>query len=106
LDHFPIIEIPNKITNHVYYTLINPEKITMGYIDLTRWFSKKSSWRNEYIMVAYHFDTNYIRALLIKKQKRSYNNRSMGETSQWFQESGSYSKNLCNRQWEVQRSDR
>ena len=61
LDHFPIIEIPNERTNYAYYTLIDPEEVTAGCIDLTERVPKRLSRGNEYIMVAYHFNTNYIR---------------------------------------------
>ena len=69
MDYFPITKIPNKRTNHAYYALIDLEEITIGYINLIERFPKRLSQRNEYIIVAYYFDANYIRVLLIKTEE-------------------------------------
>ena len=66
LDHFLLSEVLNTRTNYIYYTIINLKEMVIGYIDLTGWFLKKLSYSNEYIIVAYYFDTNHIRVLLIK----------------------------------------
>ena len=43
----------------------------MTYIDLTRQFPKQSSRDNEYILVSYHYDSNYILGIPIKNRKGS-----------------------------------
>ena len=55
----------------LYYTLINPSKSSIGYIDITGRFLKRSSHGNEYILVEYHYDGNYIHGILIKNRKGS-----------------------------------
>ena len=60
LDHFLISEVPNTRTNYVYYTIIDLEEVVTWYMDLTGYFPRRSSCSNEYIMVAYYFDTNHI----------------------------------------------
>ena len=69
LDQFPLSEIPNVKTHHVCYVLVDPHKIATGYMDLTGRFPRRSSRGNEYILVAYHFDANYIKGVPIKNRR-------------------------------------
>ena len=69
LDHFPMSKVPNTRTNYIYYAIIDPEEVIIGYMDLTRYFPRRLSRSNEYIIVAYYFDTNHIRVLLIKNHR-------------------------------------
>ena len=66
IDNFLISETSNKRTNNVCYAVIDPGEFTIGYMDLTGRFPKKFSWGNQYIMIAYHYDANHIRAIPIK----------------------------------------
>ena len=70
-DAFPLSDVPNTRTNDVCYSIINPQEITTGYMDLTGRFPKRSSRGNEYILVGYHFDANHIRGIPIKNRKGS-----------------------------------
>ena len=69
MDYFFTLDKPNERTNHICYTLVDPEEIATGYMDLTGRFPKKLSWGNEYIIIIYHFDGNHIRALPIKNRR-------------------------------------
>ena len=57
-DYFPKLETPNVRTHHVCYALIDLVQHATGYMDLTGRFPKKSSSRNEHVLVGYHFDAN------------------------------------------------
>jgi len=59
-DYIPMSETPNIRTNKVYYAIINPIEISTVCVDLTGWFLKRSSRGNEYILVGYYFDSNFI----------------------------------------------
>ena len=67
-DLFPMLEFPNTKTHYVCYVLLNPQEIATGYMDLTGRFPKRSSQGNEYILVAYHYNTNLIKAIPIKNR--------------------------------------
>ena len=41
----------------------------MEYIDLIGWFLKRLSQGNKHIMVGYHYDPNYILAILLKNRR-------------------------------------
>ena len=68
-DSFPISDIPNIKTNNVCYILVNPQEIATGYLDLTGRFPRRSSRGNEYILVAYHYDANLIKAIPLKNRR-------------------------------------
>ena len=59
-DVFPTSPSPNIKTNQVAYVLINREEISTAYQDLTGRFPIRSARGNEYVMIGYHFDANYI----------------------------------------------
>ena len=69
MNHFPTSDILNERTNHICYVLVDLEEISTRYMDLIGRFPKKSSQGNKYIMIAYYFDGNHIRALPIKNRK-------------------------------------
>ena len=68
-DHFPPSSVPNTCTNEVAYIIINKKEVCTAYTDLTGRFPMKSSQGNEYILVAYHYDANYIHGIPIKNRK-------------------------------------
>ena len=59
-DFFPPSPAPNVKTNQVAYVLIDRKEISTAYHDLTGRFPIRSSQGNEYVMIGYHFDANYI----------------------------------------------
>ena len=59
-DFFPPPPAPNVKTNQVAYVLIDRKEISTAYHDLTGRFPIRSSQGNEYVMIGYHFDANYI----------------------------------------------
>ena len=69
-DAFPQSESLNVKTHNVCYTIVNPQEIATRYLDLTGRFPKRSSRGNEYILIAYHFDSNLIKAIPIKNRRR------------------------------------
>ena len=69
-DYFPPSDIPNVKTNAVYYALVQPEHVSIAYIDLMGRFPKKKSSRgNEYILVRYYHDGNCILGIPIKNRR-------------------------------------
>ena len=68
-DLFPTPPNPNEKCNQVAYVLINREDLTAAYQDLTGRFPCKSSSGNEYILVAYHYDANFIMGYPVKDRK-------------------------------------
>ena len=70
-DYFPSSDSPNTKTNEVCYALIDMESESVGYMDLTGRFPKRSSRGNQYILVAYHYDGNYIHGEAVKNRKGS-----------------------------------
>ena len=67
-NYFPISKQPNVKLNQVYYALIDLQFIVTEYIDLTGCFLKRSLQGNKYILVGYHFDSNYIHSIPIKSR--------------------------------------
>ena len=70
-DYFPTSDLPNEKINEVCYALIDIEKESIGYMDLTGHFTKWLAWGNKYIFVAYYFNRNYICSNLVKNRKGS-----------------------------------
>ena len=58
----------NTRVNHVYYAIVDLNETIVEYLDLTECFPKQSSRGNQYIMVSYYYDTNYIRVIPIKNR--------------------------------------
>ena len=67
-DFFPLSPIPNTCTNQVIYLLIRDKDLHPAYQDLTGRFPIKSSRGNEYILVGYHYDGNYIHGIPVKNR--------------------------------------
>jgi hypothetical protein len=66
-DHFPPFNSAYNKTHDACYSLFaTTEK---GFMDLTGRFPYKSSRGNEYILIAYHFDSNAILGLPIKNRQ-------------------------------------
>ena len=61
-DFFPISPAPNTKSNKVAYVVIDRNEMNTAYQDLTGRFPILSARGNEYIMIGYHFDANYIMA--------------------------------------------
>ena len=76
-DAFPPSEAPNTRTNAIYYKICSMAPKHLAYTDLTGRFPYRSSRGNQYIMVAYSYDSNAILA-------KAINNRSASSiTSAW-----------------------
>ena len=59
-DSFPTSQNPNVKTNNVAYMIIDQDELSTAYTDLVGQFPCRSSSGNNYMMVAYHYDGNYI----------------------------------------------
>ena len=70
-DSFLVSPFPNIKTHDVAYMIINREDISVAYTYLTGMFPFKSSHGTEYIIVAYHYDDNFITAEELKIEKQS-----------------------------------
>ena len=68
-DSFPSSPSPNIKTNDVVYMVTNKDEISTAYTDLTGRFPCKSSSGNEYVMVAYHYDSNLVMGRALKNRK-------------------------------------
>ena len=69
MDYFPASDTPNKRTNMVVYSLVGNNKSGKAYIDLTGRFPFISKRGNQYILVAYNYDGNYISAEVVKNRE-------------------------------------
>ena len=67
-DAFPQYNVPNVKTNDVVYQIIDPRKMDKAYIDLAGQFPYMSRQGNQYILVGYHYDGNYIAATPLKRR--------------------------------------
>ena len=47
-------------TNAVIYSIFEQNYNNVGYTDLTGWFTYRPQKGNQYILIAYHEDVNYI----------------------------------------------
>ena len=70
-DHFLLPDSSNVKSNTACHSLIDPSKSNTGYIDLVGRFLKRSSCGNEYTLVGYHYDCNYIHYIPVKNRKGS-----------------------------------
>jgi len=52
----------------VCYAIVDPSKFTIGYMDLTGRFPRRSSRGNEYILVGYYYDANHIKGIPINNR--------------------------------------
>ena len=67
-NSFPTSPSPNIKTNNVAYMIINRDDVCTAYIDLIWIFSCQSIGGNQYLLVAYHYDGNYIVAQPLKNR--------------------------------------
>ena len=67
-DYFPMPNEPNVKCKEVCYALYEASDFT-GYMDLTGRFPKISSSGNQYILIDYHYNANYVYAALIKNRR-------------------------------------
>ena len=67
-NFFLLSELSDLKTNKVCSTIIDSQT-DIAYMDLTGRSLCKSSRSNKYIVVDYHYDVNYIRAIPIKNRK-------------------------------------
>ena len=70
-DFFPQTDKPKPRTHHSIYAMLPTTDITVGYQDLTGRFPQRSSRGNEYILVGYHSDGNYIHGIPVKNRTAS-----------------------------------
>ena len=69
MDSFSTSDKLSVRVNHVCYTIVDPNKTIIWYIDLIGRFSKRSSRGNQYIIVGYYCNANHIRAIPIKTRQ-------------------------------------
>ena len=67
-DIFHISNDPNIKIHEGTYTLINKNTTRTSYHDLTGRFPKKSTQRNEYVMIGYHYDASFIIGIQVKNR--------------------------------------
>ena len=70
-DAFPTSPVPNVKTNDVIYALVPDNDVIGAAFDLTGRFPQRSSSGNQYVLVGYHFDANYIAGVPIKSRAAS-----------------------------------
>mgnify|MGYP003330606412 CR=1 FL=1 len=87
-DFFSTSDQPNTKSNQVCFALIDPTNVAMGYMDLTGRFPKKSSRGNQYILVGYHYDANYIHGIPIKNRKGQSIGDAWMELNNMFKKAG------------------
>ena len=67
-DFFPVPDSPNVKTHDLIFAMVDARKLDTASIDLTGKFPYISRRGNQYILVGYHYDANYIAAVPIKKR--------------------------------------
>ena len=67
-DHFPESSTPNTKNHQVTYIVIDKDKLNTAYQDLTGRFPIQSTQGNEYVLIGYHYKSNYIIAHPVKKR--------------------------------------
>jgi len=60
-----------KKINSMHYTIVDIPKVVTDFLNLAGRFPQRSSWCNEYVLVACNYDANHIRAKLIKNRKEA-----------------------------------
>ena len=92
-DNFPCIDSQKKI-NSICFIIINVLDVVVRYINLTSRFPQRSSRVNEYVLVRYNYNANYIRAELIKNRKGVTITKASEKTHKIFTKAG-VSPNTC-----------
>ena len=67
-DFFPPSHKPFLKTNDTVYTMVDPRKMGSASMDLTGRFLYTSRRGNQYILVGYQYDTNYIATIPLKRR--------------------------------------
>jgi len=67
-DYFPPSNTPNLKTNETVYAMVDPRKMGSASMDLTGRFPYTSRRGNQYILVGYHYDANYIAVTPLKRR--------------------------------------
>ena len=67
-DAFPIQASPEPLTHQAIYLLVDRKRLTTAYQDLTGRFPVRSSQGNEYVLIGYHYDGNYIHGIPVKNR--------------------------------------
>jgi len=67
-DFFPPSDTPNLKTNDTVYAMVDPSKMGSASMDLTGRFPYTSRRGNQYVLVGYHYDANYIAAIPLKRR--------------------------------------
>ena len=70
-DYYLPLDTSNIKYNQVCYTIISSHNTIAVYINLAGRFPRRSSRRDEYIIVGYHYNTNCIYGVPIKNRKGS-----------------------------------
>ena len=68
LDIFSTPDKPNGKVNNICYAIVDLTEAIAEYIDLTEHFLKRFLRGNQYLMVGYHYNTNYMQELPIKNR--------------------------------------
>ena len=68
-DTFPTSDKPNIKTNNVIYHIFEASEPGLGYNNLTGKFLYRSSRKNDYILIAYHYDASAILAVAVKNRE-------------------------------------
>ena len=87
-DSFPTSPVPNKRTKQSILILMHGRHLTTAYQDLTGRFPLRSSRGNEYILVGYHQDANYIHGLPVKNRTAKVLTAAWQEMHDLFSKSG------------------
>ena len=87
-DYFPTPNIPNIKTKDVVYTVIDTRKMNQASMDLTGRFPYTSRRGNQYILVGYHYDANYIAAVPLKRRTAAEITKGWQELHKKFTETG------------------
>ena len=67
-DAFPTQTSPQPITHQTLYLLVDRKRLITAYQDLTGRFPVRSSQGNEYVLIGYHYDGNYIHGIPVKNR--------------------------------------
>ena len=80
----------NHRTNEVCYAIIDPEK-EIAFMDLTGKFPRKSFRGNEYLLIGYNYNTNYIYTIPIKNRRGPTITEAWEQLHQDFKKAGAAS---------------
>ena len=87
-DAFPPSDLTNQKTHDVAYTITTMTRADTAYMDLTGRFPHQSSRGNNYILVAYHYDSNAILATPLKSKQAAEITRGWNELNDQCSQAG------------------